>query len=132
MLNNKKAIQKKDNKDREKKDREKKENQKLKQENQKLKKQISRLNKQISRLDLDNFGNIREAVEAQQREDIDFGLKTKQIDVKFKWVCYKCGDDYLRIAIISRPDGDFYFRKCPNCENKTKLKPFTEKVEQIT
>ena len=126
MLNNKKAIQKKD-----KKDREKKENQKLKQENQKLKRQISRLNKQISRLDLDNFVNIREAMDAQQKEDANFDIEKKKIDVKFKWVCHKCSNDYLRIIIISRPDGDFYFRKCPNCENKTRLKPFTEKVEKV-
>jgi len=125
-LQNKKAIQKKD-----KKDRELKENQKLKQENQKLKRQISRLHKQISRLDLENFSTIREALEAQKKEDLVFVEETKQIDVKFKWCCHQCKEDYLRIVIISRPDGDFYFRKCPSCENKTRLKPFTEKVEQI-
>lgn len=126
MLNNKKSIQKKDNKN-----KEIKENQKLKHENQKLKKQINRLHKQISRLDLDNFMNIKEAMEAQHREDVEFEETKKEIDVEAKWCCHLCQTDYLRIVIITRPDGDFYFRKCPSCENKTRLKPFNENVEQV-
>ena len=115
------------------KDKEQSVNQKLKHENQKLKRQLERLRKQLSRIDLDHFTNIKEALEAQQREDIVFEKESqqreKQVDLKKRWLCRKCSEDYLRLVVIQRPDGDFYFRKCPECKNKTRLKPFTENVQ---
>jgi rubrerythrin len=109
------------------------ENQRLKNENKKLKRQLERLRKQLSRIDLEVYTNIKEAVEAQQREDVIFEKseteRNKKYLLKKQWECHKCGDDYLRLLVIQRLDGDFYFRKCPACGNRTKIKPFTENVK---
>lgn len=115
------------------KDKEHSENQKLKHENQKLKRQLERLRKQLARVDLEVYTNIREALEAQEREDLAFEEaekdREKKATLKQQWECHECGMDYLRLVIVQRPDGAFYFRKCPACDNKTRLKPFTEKVQ---
>lgn len=114
------------------KDKDHSANQKLQHENKKLKRQLERLRKQLARVDLEVYTNIKEAVEAQQREDILF--KKEEADLKRKnllkqnWQCHQCGEDYLKLVIITRPDGTFYFRKCSNCTNKTRLKPFSENV----
>ena len=115
------------------KDKDHSENQKLKHENQKLKRQLERLRKQLARVDLEVYSNIKEALEAQQREDVAF--ETEQKDHKKKdnarkqWECHKCGEDYLRLVVVQRPDGAFYFRKCPSCSNKTRMKPFSESIQ---
>lgn len=51
---------------------------------------------------------------------------------KAKWKCFQCNEGVMKITVISRQDGKFYFRKCnqPKCSNRTELKPFTEDVEQ--
>ena len=107
-------------------------NQKLKQENEKLKRQLGRLKKQLSRIDFETYSNIKEVIEAQEREDIAFEAEEKdkqeKEDIRKIWECHKCGGDYLRLIVVSRPDGDFYLRRCPMCKNKTKLKPFTDSV----
>lgn len=107
---------------------------KLKIENQKLKRQLERLRKQLARVDLEVFTNIREAVEAQQREDLAFDKAQtdleKQNTLRKRWECHKCGDDFLRLVILQRPDGCFYFRKCPACQNKTRLQPLTETIQK--
>jgi len=108
-------------------------NQKLRNENQKLKRQLERLRKQISRIDVDKYINIKETLEAQDREDIQFenvGLEQKRIEaVKRDWTCHKCDEDYLRLMIVQRPDGVFYFRLCPTCKKRTRLKPFKDDVK---
>lgn len=103
--------------------------QKLKQENQKLKRQLNRLRKQIARVDLDDFNNVKEALEAQAREDEAYSQLEEKKKLIDKWRCFDCGTDYLRLIIIQRPDGDFYFRKCPTCLNRTKMKPFSDSVK---
>jgi hypothetical protein len=55
-------------------------------------------------------------------------------EFKQKWKCYVCPKDQsgiMKLTVITRQDGKFYFRKCtnPNCKNRTELKPFTEDVE---
>ena len=117
------------------KDKEQTINQKLKYENQKLKRQLERLRKQLARVDLEVFTNIKEAMEAQCREDIEFETEQKHRDdessIKKQWLCNNCGEDYLRLVIVQRLDGSFYFRKCPACKNKTRLKPFTSDVKGL-
>ncbi|MBF0442901.1 MAG: hypothetical protein HQK54_13425 [Oligoflexales bacterium] len=100
----------------------------LREENQKLKRQLNRLRKQIARVDMDKFQNIREVIEAQQKEDDAFVEEMKQKKLIEHWQCFKCGRDYLRLIIIYRPDGDFYFRRCPTCNKRTKLKKLEENV----
>lgn len=108
-------------------------NKKLKYENQKLKRQLERLRKQLSRIDVDKYINIKEVLEAQDREDSIFETEEqerKRIDaVKRDWTCHKCGEDYLRLMIVQRPDGVFYFRLCPICKNRTRLQPFKDSVK---
>jgi hypothetical protein len=112
------------------------ENQRLKNENQKLKRQLERLRKQLARVDLEVYTNIKEAIEAQQREDIVFEKeeteRNRKVLLKKQWECFKCCEDYLRLVVVQRLDGDFYFRKCPACGNRTKIKPFTENVKGPT
>jgi hypothetical protein len=103
--------------------------QKLKHENQKLKRQLERLRKQLARVDFEEYSNIKEALEAQQREDVVFEQQNAEREITAKWRCFQCSEDYLRLVIVQRPDGDFYFRKCPKCENRTRLKPFSENVQ---
>lgn len=107
-------------------------NQRLKYENSKLKRQIERLRKQLARVDLEEYTNVREALEAQQREDIAFEKQSEKVLIKKRWECHQCARDYLRLVVIDRPDGAFYFRKCPSCDNRTRLKPFTADVKGPT
>lgn len=54
--------------------------------------------------------------------------KSKE-DLKKKWQCFSCGEGYLRLIIINRPDGRHYFRSCNCCDKRTKIKRYTEDVE---
>lgn len=107
-------------------------NQRLKLENQKLKKQISSLRKQLSRIDIDRYQSLKDIIENQAEEDNQFETDRALDDLKRKWECHVCAKDYLRLVVVPRQDGTFYFRRCPSCMNKTKLKRYTENVEGIT
>lgn len=113
-------------------DGELRDNQRLKLENQKLKKQISSLRKQLSRIDIDRYQSLKDIIEAHDEQDEQFDTTIALDDLKHKWECHKCSRDYLRLVIVPRVDGTFYFRRCPTCMNKTKLKKYTEDVEGIT
>ena len=97
--------------------------QRLKAENARLKRQMTRLRKELTRVSNDQFENVREALEVQDREDAAFVEMEKKKRLVEHWQCFKCREDYLRLIVIQRPDGAFYFRKCPGCENRTRLKP---------
>jgi hypothetical protein len=106
--------------------------QRLKLENQKLKKQISKLRKELSRVDIDRYQHLRDLIESQDREDESFDSKVELENLKRKWECHTCGKDYLRLILVPRLDGTFYFRRCPTCMNKTKMKKYTSGVEGIS
>ncbi len=108
----------------EKKSKDQPEIQRLKIENSQLRRQLSRLRKQITRINTDEYENVEEALGAQNREDEIIGQQ-KLIE---HWRCFHCNDDYLRLIIVQRPDGAFYFRRCPNCERRTRLKPLEDSV----
>lgn len=103
----------------------------LKLENQKLKKQISSLRKQLNRVDVDRYSYIHDMLDNQVDEDVQFERDRDLEDVKKKWECHTCARDYLRITIVRRADGEFYFRRCPTCLYKTRLKKFTNDIEGI-
>lgn len=105
-------------------------NRRLKLENDKLKKQISSLRKQLSRIDIDRYSNLKDIIEAQDEEDDNFDSKTALEDLKAKWECHECHEDYLKLIIVPRLDGTFYFRKC-SCGHRTKLKKYNDNVEGI-
>lgn len=103
----------------------------LKHENQKLKKQISQLRKQISKVDLAKYENLQELVEQQYAEDQIVHKQPVKKDLKKQWECRECGEGYLKIIILNRPDGVFYFRRCSSCTYRTRLKKYTDDVQGI-
>ena len=113
----------------EKKNKDLSEIQRLRTENASLKRQLSRIRKQLARDQSDRFSDVDDALRAQIREDEAFDEIAKQQKLIEHWRCFKCDNDYLRLIIIERPDGGFYFRKCPRCENRTRLKPLSDSVE---
>lgn len=96
----------------------------LKLENQKLRRQVSALRKQLSRASTDE--NNKELLEAQDRQDQEFEVEVAKKKLFDKWKCKVCGKDSLRVVMFGRPDGDFYFRRCPTCNNKTRMKRYVE------
>jgi len=105
--------------------------QRLQRENEKLKRTIQSLRKQMSRIDIDQYQNLREIIESQ--DDYD-SAADRQIDLdklKRRWECHGCGKDFLRLIVVPRIDGMFYFRRCPTCLHKTKLKRYSENIEGI-
>lgn len=61
---------------------------------------------------------------------------TKEItfrDMEKKWKCHQCGEGVMKLTILSRPDGKFYYRSCSlsPCKNRTNLKPYHDEVEGI-
>lgn len=53
-------------------------------------------------------------------------------EFKQKWKCHTCNVGVMKITVLTRQDGKFYFRACTNtkdCKNRTELKPFTDDVE---
>ena len=54
---------------------------------------------------------------------------------KAKWKCYQClpGPEagVMKLTVITRIDGRFYYRSCTNskCKHRTELKPFDDTVE---
>lgn len=111
-------------------DGEQKVNRKLKMENQKLKKQLQALRKQLSRIDIDRYSHLRDIIEAHDDEDSKFDSKVELAELQAKWICHECKQDYLKLIIVPRIDGTFYFRKCP-CGHRTKLKKYHDNVEGL-
>ena len=102
--------------------------QKLKEENKKLKKQIGSLRKQLSRIDLDRYENLKELIDKQRHED-EASAKTSKL-LK-KWKCYECGNGILKLLIFNRRDGTFYYRRCSNCDHRTRLQKYHKDVEGV-
>jgi ATP-dependent exoDNAse (exonuclease V) beta subunit len=103
----------------------------LKLENQKLKKQMGKLRKQLARIDIDRYSNLRDMLEAQAAEDGGFDAQVELEELKQKWLCHECKEDYLRVIIVPRADGLFYMRKCASCSHRTKLKKYTDEVDGL-
>lgn len=97
--------------------------QKLKSENRKLKQWNSRLQKQLSRLDLDQFQNLKDVIDSQDRDSNP--EKTAEKD----WTCWDCKQDYLRLRIIEKPGRILYNRYCPTCKKRTKFQVYNDKVK---
>lgn len=101
-------------------------------ENQYLKREINRLRKELARIDIQRLEELEEIADRQEREEFEKETKEKKEQkLKNKWVCHKCGVDYLRLIIYNRIDGICYNRRCPTCGHKTKMKKYNENVEGI-
>jgi hypothetical protein len=107
-----------------------KEIRRLRLENQKMRKQISALRKQLSRIDIDRYQHLKDMIEEHEQQDDQFDSKVALAELKKKWECHECKQDYLKLIIVPRADATFYFRKC-SCGHRTKLKKYTQEVEGI-
>lgn len=101
--------------------------QKLKYENQKLKRENSRLRKLIQRGQADQE-LLHELVQQKTAED---ELAQAEKIAENKWRCYDCGNGVLKIHLLKRLDGVFYYRCCSNseCGKRTKLQRHSKAVE---
>lgn len=101
--------------------------QKLKYENKRLKRQIAALRKQIARIDIDRYENIKDIIERHHKEDLDERLLEEKKKLETKWECHECKRGVLVRHELMRIDGAFYYRKCNNCNHRTKVKPYKDK-----
>jgi len=66
--------------------------------------------------------------------EIKKSQETPLQELKDKWNCHKCGSGYLKLIIMSRPDGKKYFRCCSNgkCKNRTDVKNWSPEIQGVT
>jgi len=67
--------------------------------------------------------------EKQYQEDQAEHELDQSQDLQKVWECHNCRQDCLRIVILARRDGEFYFRRCNSCGKKTKLKRYDDSVK---
>lgn len=103
--------------------------QKLKYENQKLKKENARLRKLMQRGQADHE-LLHELI---QKQNDEVAVADQERNLINRWKCYECNEGVLKIHILKRLDGVFYWRICSNenCGHKTKLQRYTKEVEGI-
>ena len=67
-------------------------------------------------------------------DEVESIYETSQEQLKLKWTCKVCKRGHLKLIIINRHDGKYYFRSCidKECSNRTKMKKYTEDVEGVT
>lgn len=80
-------------------------------------------------MDVEEYNSIQEAKEAQSRERKELQKDCLKIDESAKWQCFECEDDHLRLVIYRKVNEPYYFRRCPNCGNRTKGKKFDDSVK---
>ena len=105
--------------------------QKLKYENKRLKRQITSLRKQLSRVDIDRYQNLKDLLYKQTNEDLEDKIREERKKLKKQWECHSCRVGFMQIHTLNRRDGLFYYRKCTECDNRTKPKPYKEDVKGI-
>ena len=101
-------------------DKEQTEIQKLKTENQSLKKKLSTLRKQLSRIDVDRYQELRRFVDQEAEEQHAEERAEIEKQVGKLWKCHDCIEGTLRMVMLERRDGVFYYRKCDACPKRTK------------
>lgn len=103
----------------------------LKHENKKLKLEVKRLRKELDKNRI-HYDNMTDLLEQQATEESQVSRKEEKEILLKKWKCHKCEFGLMKLMIIPRPDGPRYLRKCTECDNRTRLKKYTEDVEGIT
>jgi len=103
----------------------------LKKENKLLKRENSRLRKLLSRVDLERFSYLEEVIKKQREEDKLLKNKKRREKQREKWRCSSCGKGYLVPRLMTRRNGDFYYRVCNNdvCKNRTKSQKVTKDTD---
>lgn len=113
-----------------KKDKDFDELQKLKEQLRKARRTISGLRKVISRVDMEQYSFVKDFMEAHDC-DMTAPIEKDMRQAEQRWQCYECGEGILKLITIFKVGVPHYFRKCSECENKTKLKRYTDDVEGI-
>ena len=80
---------------------------------------------------------VQELIDGAKKEqnlgEIETTKEETYQEFKQKWKCFQCNVGVMKITMINRQDGRFYFRNCTNtegkCKHRTELKPFTDDVE---
>jgi hypothetical protein len=103
----------------------------LKHENKKLKRQLAVLRRQLEQVDVNKYNNLQQLVKKQEKEDRQAADEKKRIKLMNKWRCFECNEGALKIVIINRLDGVFYFRRCDKCNKRTKLQKYHTLVDGI-
>jgi hypothetical protein len=98
--------------------------QRLIKENRQLKKELGHLRKQISRLDLEGIETAKQMIYDQEEKDrLNESLNDSSSSLealKKEWACKKCSTGWLEITLYSKLSQTHYYRKCNNCDNRTK------------
>lgn len=102
----------------------------LKNENRALKRQIASLRKQLARTDIDQYENLKSLVEKEKRVKTKKNVITDLEKEAKRWECWECKAGVLFRIPVFRRDGEFYFRMCNNCKNRTRLKKATKAKEK--
>lgn len=105
--------------------------QRLRHENKRLKNQISQLRKQLSRVDIDRFQNLKDLIESQEREDQAETKAEEQKKIEQDWKCFECKSGTIRLVVLERKDGVFYYRICDRCPKRTKIKRYNSDVKGV-
>lgn len=78
---------------------------------------------------------VQELIEgAKKEQNLGQIENTKELtfkDMEKRWKCHKCNSGVMKLTVINRQDGRWYFRSCTDtkCKNRTELKPFNDEVE---
>lgn len=95
----------------------------LKKENERLRKQVNTVNFVQVNQDFLDYLEFKEV----EKDEVN-----QERSLKDKWLCHACGRDVLYINILSLPNNQKkYYRACPSCNKKTKLKNFTNSVKGL-
>lgn len=103
-----------------------------KDENDKLKRQVSSLRKQLARIDLDRFVHVRNMLEEHLEENESNDDRSLLESLKKEWACRECDTGHLEITIFNKVQEMYYYRKCNNCDHRTKSQKYDKsKVKGI-
>lgn len=113
-------------------DKEYDEIQKLKSENKRLKLQVSKLRKVAANIDRHHYTFVQDLLDSEDmQEDTKAAEVQIQRKMEDKWGCHLCGKGVMRLVILHRAGEPYYIRKCDHCDNKTKLKKYTDDIEGV-
>lgn len=102
----------------------------LKNENRALKRQIASLRKQLARTDIDQYENLKTLVEKEKKNKNKKDIISDLEKEAKRWECWECKAGVLTRIPVFRRDGEFFFRICSNCKNRTRLKKATKNHEK--
>lgn len=98
--------------------------QRLIKQNKQLKQELKYLRKQLSKIDDGRLDTIKEMCldyEEGERIQEDLGDPNSSMEaLKKEWTCNKCNEGWLEITLYSKLGETFYYRKCSQCDNRTK------------